>query len=440
MNFKEHFRTILEHTDYIMPDLFNKLKGLNEHNIYVHFTNQPTLSYNPKPSHHDPIGIYAFPKDYVLDNQLEKNSYFTEPRKNRFIFILKSTENARILNLGGLSKKDAMEILIQMGIDQSVVKKAYDYYATLDNYYFRDRESVGHVFWDTIEGWRKNKQLTKNSSWNALFKKTKYNTIYDPGLGIIHRNEPKQIIFLSHSAYEIVDVVTNKIGFLKVLKSHFPDFRIKTYKSFEYKHKFVFNRKDGKTFEVYFPSGSGPKAFKITVGYNRKEEGTWYPINVIRSYDKNDEILDINEIINKIREQLENPDNFSYRTNQPEETKEERIVKKIADYYNLKIDSNGVIIRKYNNKNGNYNVTLKIYPQSSANLVAFSLEAHTKQYNSSVYYYGNSLENLEEDTPVPEIMKRLFTETQHEYKHSNYSSRVLEGDLEFFKKRVFRLK
>src|SRR5690606_10064934 len=56
-----------------------------------------------------------------------------------------------------------------------------------------------------IERWKNENNLSKNASWNGLFKKTGYNVLFDPGEKIIHWNEPSQLVFLEPGTYKVIE-------------------------------------------------------------------------------------------------------------------------------------------------------------------------------------------------------------------------------------------
>ena len=197
-----------EWTRELMPKVYEALEKYDDPMVGVHFSKgvpydrdnnrkAPHIGITVKPFHNDPIGIYAFPKDYVLSGKLEKNAGFRE-----FVdyYIVKPSSRANILNLSTMSEQDAIDILKKMGIGENA-------YRNQNVYHRSGKMDVGHRFWGTLEVMRKQiyGEHSKNVSWNNLFKKTGYNVLYDDGNGIIHTNEPNQIIYLESSAMEILE-------------------------------------------------------------------------------------------------------------------------------------------------------------------------------------------------------------------------------------------
>lgn len=172
-----------------LPQLIQYLKDSPD-DLLVHFSNTEKVGINPKPSHNDPVGIYTFPKKYVLSSDFKKNThFFGKP----YIHILKLKSNTNILNLSHLTMREVDDMLEKMGIKEFKDKK-----------HFRDRNNnlPGQILWDTIEKSLENNYKNKNISWNKLFNKAgKFDAIQDDGDAIIHMNEPSQVVILNPNAY-----------------------------------------------------------------------------------------------------------------------------------------------------------------------------------------------------------------------------------------------
>ena len=212
-----NFQLWLEFNEVILPKLFEKVKQLRGEYSGVHFSPTSELSFNYRPSHSDPVGIYVFPKYYVLTGGLSKNQGFAS---KYYAFLIEPTPAARILNLN-MDMRTAEYLLDKMGIDKALLNSK-------DVYHKSNQASPGHLFWGVLEHIRTVGKLSQNVSWNTMFAKTGYNALYDPGMAIIHSNEPYQIVYLDHKAYKVLDVIKNENKHSALLKfsSYFPDFRI----------------------------------------------------------------------------------------------------------------------------------------------------------------------------------------------------------------------
>ena len=121
MNFKEWLlHEEIEGARNIYKDLLDFLRNSSE-DLYVHFSQQPRFEMIPtkKPFHMNPIGIYAFPKDYVLKETSRNDGFFSMP----YITVFKLKEDAKILNLSSITEEEAMKLLKKMGIEDYLKSK-----------------------------------------------------------------------------------------------------------------------------------------------------------------------------------------------------------------------------------------------------------------------------------------------------------------------------
>ena len=102
ITFKKYI-LLQEYTREIMPEIYAALEKYDDPMVGVHFSkgvpkgrdrkvNVPHLGINPRPFHNDPIGIYAFPKDYVLSGLKENSEEHKESTKyyaNKTIELLR---------------------------------------------------------------------------------------------------------------------------------------------------------------------------------------------------------------------------------------------------------------------------------------------------------------------------------------------------------------
>ncbi len=196
MSFSDHSRVVLEYNEAFMPELFQALRRSNNPLTGVHFTNHTGVGMNPKPSHTDPLGVYAFPKDFVEELRLYRQSYFAKAKN---MYVLEPTDKAKVLNLA-MDESTLEDVLDDMGLT--------DYLQDPDVYHksvYKSRLSYGHRLWGIIEKYINDNSLPKNSTWNTLFKRAGYNVLYDPGLSIIHSNEPSQIVYMEPGTYKVME-------------------------------------------------------------------------------------------------------------------------------------------------------------------------------------------------------------------------------------------
>ena len=187
----DSFKIFIEGAQEYRPEIFEYLKKQPD-DVLVHFTNHHRVGIKMKPSHQDPIGIYAFPKQYVMSSAFNKNSHFFGMKN---VFILKLKPGAKTLNLSRLTETEVDHMLHKMGISE---------YKGKENIRDRKEGKPGHVLWDTIEKYLNDHfgYGKKNVEWLKLFKKAgNYDALIDEGDAIIHQNEPAQVVILNPTAY-----------------------------------------------------------------------------------------------------------------------------------------------------------------------------------------------------------------------------------------------
>lgn len=75
-----------------------------------------------------------------------------------------------------------------------------------------DYEAMGEwqAYSDAFDSYQAETSSRHTSVWNKVLRDCGFECIIDPGLSIIHENEPTQAIFLQASALEIVEVIHNR--------------------------------------------------------------------------------------------------------------------------------------------------------------------------------------------------------------------------------------
>lgn len=172
--------------DYI-PQVFDYLKDAPDDTV-VHFSRVPKIGFNPKPHHQDPVGLYTFPKKYVLSPEFGKNNHFFSMP---FVSFLRPKQGIKILNLSKLTEKQVDDFLRIMGVTKDKVGS-----------------KPGEWLWHSMEQ-ELSKYPNKNIGWNKLFKKLNIDALQDDGDSIIHMNEPSQLVFLTPNSWEVTNVVHN---------------------------------------------------------------------------------------------------------------------------------------------------------------------------------------------------------------------------------------
>lgn len=266
-----------ESTEKINSPIFDKLKNKYKGRaVYVHFsewkpsatTRNNPRSFRPKKNiyhpnsyypinpflafnkysleHDDPTGIYAFPKDYLLNSPKPPEVFVSLP----YAYILELTSKAKVLKLNNLTAKDVEELFKKAEIPPRFNNLTKPHILNL---------SPGKALWRGIEKFadeRFGSRQGNSAIKNKLIRKMGFNVVEDEG-EIICLDEPVQTIFLDPAAYKIVDFVyvNREKETIKWVISTVEDIPVKTIKRKEDKRAIYKTR-----LEITFQNG-----FKVSI-------------------------------------------------------------------------------------------------------------------------------------------------------------------------------
>lgn len=425
-----------EWTRELMPEIYAALEKYDDPMVGVHFTKGiperfgekkrvPHIGLNLKPFHNDPIGIYAFPKDYVLSGKLERNPSFREFTNYH---IVKPSSKAKILNLSTMTYDEARKILVDMGIDAPNTEESILDSASI---YHSGGDSVGHKFWGALENVRKKLTIKhKNLSWNVLFKDSVYNVLYDEGSGIIHSNEPTQIIYLESSAMELLDQgkqddPRNKIYsfFIK----QFPELRPEKTKD-HWGSKVLKLRPDDNSYTLYvYP----PSYEKIRIKIESETD-----------YDNRKEIeVYLNDVHEKLIDALKKTISDMNMVSKKEK-EIPPVLEAISKRFNIKSKkddrNNWEIRQKYQDGDKDYVVTFYIRAHNNSVIFILSKNQKMKSYNT-FGYNENAIIDYKEDYSPEEIVNMGLKELESKRYGSISINHSAMKTIEFLRRRVFGL-
>ena len=160
--------------------------GVDYPKYFIHFSDDKigkgTLGINTRYEFNTPIGIYGYP---VLDlEELKLSSNFALDRKYAYIFSI----NGNILYMSNYDDGDYFRDLI----------KLRDRFNCTSDYIKLAKDNSRN---QSPSGWLWN--LTRLLSgenvirWGKILRELGYDAIYDNGSGIIHKNEPLQVVVLN---------------------------------------------------------------------------------------------------------------------------------------------------------------------------------------------------------------------------------------------------
>lgn len=217
VSINQEIENALEKTDKTIP-------GSQIKNCFVSFTEIEKLGINPKSKYETPLGIYAYPAEYVhrVSSYGKKSMDSSVPfaGDNNFANIFSAKGN--IVDVPAMSTTDMNMYYDKMKkywhdiVGGSYADAASEVNRLIDRSEYQSAHSdrAGGRFWFVsmeLAGFISDQlQQKRTVSWNKLFRGIGIDGCVDNGAGIIHTNEPTQAVFFSTSAIQNNKRVNNK--------------------------------------------------------------------------------------------------------------------------------------------------------------------------------------------------------------------------------------
>jgi hypothetical protein len=146
--------------------LLNDLEKYRGNGYWVHFSTTEKLGINTQSQHGDPVGIYFYNLDWLLNHPRFNDGQQYATARNYWT-VVQLHENPKGINLGTVTRDQLSAIIPDVQ--------------------------------DSKEFWSR---LTKSPNKNSLLKSIPY--VIDPNLGIVHWNEPYQLIVRDVRSIKII--------------------------------------------------------------------------------------------------------------------------------------------------------------------------------------------------------------------------------------------
>lgn len=196
-----------------IPSADELLKYKGKPNLYVSFSYLPKIGINPESGFDTPIGVYAYPLDFVFKNLgdtkfIQGAVPFAGNRM--YLHILQAIGNGLDLNTVDdaliIKTSDTLEKVYSQFSDKIVAAlgKAAQSANTPPRRWWYFTHNVASALINDHESQR------TMVAWNKILRVLGYDYIVDHGNGIIHGNEPTQAVFLSPKGYKEIDIITNR--------------------------------------------------------------------------------------------------------------------------------------------------------------------------------------------------------------------------------------
>ena len=193
-------------------------------NLFVSLTSIPKLGINPRSHYNTPLGIYAYPAEYVFQKVGRKLPLNKLPfaGDNPWVNIFRVSENSNVIDLDEVTE-DMYNEYCQRFVE--ILSKRYKSpIETTNKVVVRFKEEAktrarvttpgGKLWYVSMEVSKELNDLyrekTRSITWNKLFRDVGIDGFIDMGKGIIHPSEPTQAVFFSMKPIQVLDRVENK--------------------------------------------------------------------------------------------------------------------------------------------------------------------------------------------------------------------------------------
>lgn len=193
-------------------------------NLFVSLTAIPKLGINPRSHYNTPMGIYAYPVEYVLEKVGRKLplDFLPFAGDQPWVNIFRVSENSNVIDLDEVTEdmyndycQRFSEILSKS--HKSPIERTNKIVAVLKdeaNREARVKTPGGKLWYVSMEVSKEIADLyvekSRSLSWNKLFRDVGIDGFIDMGKGIIHPSEPTQAVFFSMKPIQVLDRVENK--------------------------------------------------------------------------------------------------------------------------------------------------------------------------------------------------------------------------------------
>jgi hypothetical protein len=178
------------------------------------------IGINPQSAYGTPVGVYTYPVDYVIDQNVVGVEFGNE---RPFLWVVRPRAGVKVLRTKSYSKEDfdrdaesMREIAHIYGMfdDEATFDAKFDTFVQ----YAQDTSKIVHpscYIWNMTRlvatQASKHKQKDKVARvWTRILRMLGYGVVVDDaGFGVIHRNEPTQAVFLGSDCFDAVELIRN---------------------------------------------------------------------------------------------------------------------------------------------------------------------------------------------------------------------------------------
>ena len=204
----------------------------NTPNLFVSFTTVDKLGINPKSKYDTPIGIYAYPADYVVNHVGGTGSMSELPfaGSSPYVNLFSAKSSSDIIDVSDMNEADlrhyyaAIDRVWKENNNNPVQDDALELIIDMAPQRAKFPDLLGGQFWFVTMRIAKFLATIWNTSqpvaWNKLFRSIGIEGVVDAsGQGIIHTSEPTQAVFFRTDSIKNIERHENKYSPVDVSSS-----------------------------------------------------------------------------------------------------------------------------------------------------------------------------------------------------------------------------
>ena len=189
-------------------------------NLFVSLTAIPKLGINPRSHYNTPLGIYAYPAEYVFQKVGRKLPLDKLPfaGDEPWVNIFRVSEDSNVIDLDEVTEDMYNEYcqrfyeILNKRFSIVVTNKVFARFKEEAKTEARVKTPGGRLWYVSMQTSKAITDPGKSNSitWNKLFRDVGIDGFIDMGKGIIHPSEPTQAVFFSMKPIQVLDRVENK--------------------------------------------------------------------------------------------------------------------------------------------------------------------------------------------------------------------------------------
>jgi hypothetical protein len=189
-------------------------------NLFVSLTSIPKLGINPRSHYNTPLGIYAYPAEYVFQKVGRKLPLNKLPfaGDEPWVNIFRVSENSNVIDLEEVTEDMYNQYcqrfyeILNKRFSIVVTNKVFARFKEEAKTEARVKTPGGRLWYVSMQTSKAITDPSKSNSitWNKLFRDVGIDGFIDMGKGIIHPSEPTQAVFFSMKPIQVLDRVENK--------------------------------------------------------------------------------------------------------------------------------------------------------------------------------------------------------------------------------------